>query len=255
MQIKINKKEFINTFIAAMPIFRSHCFRVTTQYQQLYHLKTVMKDEVEATVQMDYAENWACKYQDEITAVYFDKDQVTIHPMVVHAKKDGDIEVASYVGISGVTAHSASTTYAFIIKLMRQLKTDIPNSATLHFVTDSPTSQYRNRNICALVAKFPLLFGVTASWTWLKAGHGKGPCDGVGGGIKKKADNLVKAGSIISNSNEFCQAIRESPSKMTLFEVTAEDIEECKRTMEVWKAPSLPGIMSAHALVRYDADT
>ena len=95
-----------------------------------------MKDEVEATVQMDYAENWACKYQDEITALYFDK--VTIHHMVVHAKKD--IEIPSYVGISGVTTHSAPTTYAFISKLMRQLKTDMPNLATLHLVTDSPIS-------------------------------------------------------------------------------------------------------------------
>ncbi len=32
-----------------------------------------------------------------------------------------------------------------------------------------------------------------------EAGNGKGPCDGVGGAIKKKADNIVKSGKIIGN--------------------------------------------------------
>ena len=36
-------------------------------------------------------------------------------------------------------------------------------------------------------------------WNWLEAGHDKGPCDGVGGSIKKIADNLVKSGHLIKN--------------------------------------------------------
>ena len=118
-----------------------------------------------------------------------------------------------------------------------------------HFVTDSPTSQYRNRSICTLVAKLPKLFGVTASWTWLEAGHGKGPCDGVGGGIKKKADKLVKSGRIISSNIECCQAIPENTTTMPLFEITAEEIENCKTSMDAWHMPPVTGIMGAHALI------
>lgn len=156
-----------------------------------------MEEETDATVQIDYAENWVCRYQDEITAVYYNTTQVSIHPMVVNQKKDGKLIAKSYVGVTSVTAHSVPTTFAFIKQLMNELKSLMPKLATLHFISDSPSSQYRNHTICALVARFPKLFGIHASWTWLEAGHGKGPCDGVGGGIKKKTDNLVLAGSII----------------------------------------------------------
>ena len=89
--------------------------------------------------------------------------------------------------------------------------------------------------MCALVAKFPSLFGLRASWTWLEAGHGKGPCDGVGSGMKRKADKLVKAGSVITTSQEFCQAIRASDTTMTLLEVTPEVIQDCKdEIMLLW---------------------
>lgn len=80
-----------------MAEFREHCHRVTIQYHQIRILKQSMAEKTEATVQMDYAENWVCRYQDEITAVYYVKSQVTIHPMVVHFKQDGELCTKSYV--------------------------------------------------------------------------------------------------------------------------------------------------------------
>ena len=49
-------------------------------------------------------------------------------------------------------------------------------------------SQYKNRTICVLVAKFPALFGLQASWTWLEADNDKDPRDSVGGAVEKKAE-------------------------------------------------------------------
>ena len=36
------------------------------------------------TIQMDYAENYRCIYQDEPSAMFYTCQQITIHPMVVH---------------------------------------------------------------------------------------------------------------------------------------------------------------------------
>ena len=47
-----------------------------------------------------------------------------------------------------------------------------------------------------MVAHIRIIFGVEASWSWVEKGHGKGPCDGVGGAVKKLADNHIKTTKI-----------------------------------------------------------
>ena len=64
----------------------------------------------------------------------------------------------------------------------------------IHYLTDSPTSQYRNKMIFSVVANHHELFGVNASWIYFEAGHGKGSCEGVGGTVKRLADQAVKSG-------------------------------------------------------------
>ena len=48
-----------------------------------------MAEETGATVQVDYAENWACNHQNEISAVYYVKCLVAIHPIVVYSNEKG----------------------------------------------------------------------------------------------------------------------------------------------------------------------
>ena len=42
-----------------------------------------------------------------------------------------------------------------------------------------------------------------AVWHFLEAGHGKGPCDGVWGSLKKMARDATKQGQQIINGNTF----------------------------------------------------
>ena len=49
-----------------------------------------------------------------------------------------------------------------------------------------------NPAVVAMLARHTHLFGTSASWHCLETGHGKGPCDGVGGAVKKLADNAMK---------------------------------------------------------------
>ena len=45
---------------------------------------------------------------------------------------------------------------------------------------------------------------ITASWQYFEAGHGKGPCDGVGGTAKRQADSAVKRQICsIQNADDF----------------------------------------------------
>lgn len=46
------------------------------------------------------------------------------------------------------------------------------------------------------------IFGLVASWQYWEAGHGKGPCDGVGGTSKRLADLAVKRQIAVIQSAE-----------------------------------------------------
>ena len=96
----VEKKEtFIKEFKAGIMSFRAHCGRIATQYTQLRKLKQSLAPLTEVTVQMDYVENWSAKFNEEPTAVYYDKAQISLHPMIVHNKTEEDVLVAtSFVG-------------------------------------------------------------------------------------------------------------------------------------------------------------
>ena len=58
--------------------------------------------------------------------------------------------------------------------------------------TDSPVSQFRKKVISQVAHKHKEEYNSVTSWSYFKAGHGKDPCDGVGGTTEYLADNAVK---------------------------------------------------------------
>ena len=199
---------------------------------------------------MDFAENWCCQYQDEVSVCYYNNKQINIHPRVVHHKDDdNNIVHHSYVGVTDDTAYTAPTIMAFVINaVMPHVKAALPGLKVAHFVTDSPSSQYRNRTMCAIVANFNQMFSVKATWTWLEAGHGNGPCDGVGGSVKKAANNMVKSGRSLQCTQELCEALQQAAIKPHILEVTQDKIAEVKAELSARKMPMVRGIMSTHAI-------
>ena len=63
-------------------------------------------------------------------------------------------------------------------------------------LTDSPTSQYRNKVIFNTIANHEVLYGVKAKWNFWEAGHGKGPCDGLGGTCTTWLMRLLRQGKL-----------------------------------------------------------
>lgn len=252
--ISITKEEFIQFFLEDFPGFVEHSKRVQHQYAAVRELKVRMGAE-EVLVQLDFAENWASKFQNEPTAAYYDKSQTTVHPMVCYhrATPTGDLEIKSYVAISDEMTHSAPTVFAFLAALIQELTVKIPNLKMMHMVSDSPSSQYRNKSITALLARFPAVFGgIQGSWTWLEAGHGKGPCDGVGGALKHQADNIIKSNSAIRNAEEFAIKLKAVAQKIEILYVGKKCIEERRKEMSRWEITSVPGIMKIHAAVPHN---
>ena len=100
--------------------------------------------------------------------------------------------------------HNASTVVAFIKEVVIQKVKEIcPDVNFLHYWSDRPMSQYRNKTIFSVIAHHKKLFGMSATWNYFKAGHGKGPCHGMGGTSKRMADQATKLNMRIQSAGDF----------------------------------------------------
>jgi len=97
----------------------------------------------------------------------------------------------------------------------------------VHYWTDSPTSQYRNRFIFDAIVNHESVFGCHATWNYYESGHGKSVCDGLGGTVKRLADESVRSGKCtIQDAEEFKTWAENSSLKaVTFFFVTQEECD------------------------------
>ena len=245
------RADFINMFVQEMAPFTEHVQRARVQYQAVRTLRESLQPG-EVTCQMDFAENWNTDQLNQVQSAYFDHDSVTIHPCVVHIP--GQESAASYAFIAADKSHNANMVYAVVKALISDLKVKLPRLRRVHFITDSPTSQYRNTTMFHLVATAKKLLGVEVSWTYFEAGHGKGPCDGVGGAVKRIADQEVNKGSLIQNAWDLYKVMRLLPSKIQYMYVTTNTIKEETAKIQQLPMKTVKGTMKIHGVVGLPGD-
>ena len=245
--VQLPKTEFMTMFRRDLIEFRKHVLRVKCQYEEIKKLKEKLP-QTHAICQMDFAENYSCGHAEEIQTAYFDKCSVTLHPVVIYTRDpDGTLKHISYIYVSDTQAHNSGTVYAFLKHITEELKSSRPDIECVHYITDSPTSQYRNKTMMYVVANHDTLFGTSASWQYWEAGHGKGPCDGVGGASKRQADLAVKRHSaVIQTAREYYNwgksetgshtryvFVPKAECEFALDELSKLNIKPVKGTMEI----------------------
>jgi hypothetical protein len=88
----------------------------------------------------------------------------------------------------------------------------------LIIVSDSPSSQYRNRYSIYLLRSFCKSVNISSfEWVFTEVGHGKGPADGIGAAIKRIADAHVAHGQNVLNAADLIHTC--SASKILCFQV------------------------------------
>ena len=249
--VDMEKKKFGELFRKEVESFRRHAKRVQIQYGQMKMLKENLTDD-EAIVQMDFAENYTCQSLEEVQSTYWNASMVTLHPAVAYYRsEDRQVSHKSRVFISDELGHNAATVFAFIKDLIPHLKVMLPQIKHIHYYTDSPTSQYQNKTIFYLLSHHKELFGVSTSWNFLEVGHGKGPCDGVGGSVKRMADEAVRQQKVtIQDASDFFAWMQQhqSSSSVSFSFVSKETCKAAQSEIERFgELKPVPGTMSVHA--------
>ena len=192
-------EDFKTKIRKSISLFRGHKTRITTQYEEL-------KDTLPGShciIQMDFVENYNCSAADKVQSAYWNPVSVTLHPVVVYFMKNRSLQHHSFCYISPWVSHN-TTMITTIIKtiLSRDIKSllDKQHIDTIHYLSDSPSSQYHNRFMFFLTLGHFQIFGLHARWDYFEAGHGKGPCDGIGGTVKRLPDMATKHGQNIHDA-------------------------------------------------------
>ena len=252
VKVEVSKDVFKQTVKQQFEQFIDHVDRVKVQYSAIRTMKETLPN-THAIIQMDFAENYTCQTREDVMSAYWNQSSVTLHPAIVYFKSpEGNLQHLSYVYVSDVLHHNSAMVLAVIEKLLPSVKTTIPNLTHVHFWTDSPTSQYRNRIIFDTVDQLRDQHGVIASWHYFECGHGKGPCDGVGGTTKRNADNAVKQGKAeIQDATDFyAWACSETSSQIIYTYITNEEYTERKTYVDERnkQVKQIKGTMKLHAV-------
>ena len=132
----------------------------------------------ECLIHIDFSENFTCRYGTEIQVVHFGSshEQAVLHTGVLYIGQN--LETTCFTTISASRHKGPPAIWA-------QLN---PNITTLHFFSDGPCTQYRQKGNLFLFGTELVKRGFRAgSWNFFEAGHGKGAPDGVGATLKKTA--------------------------------------------------------------------
>lgn len=213
----------------SLPKFFLHTMNIINQYQIITELKKSLND-YETLVHMDFSENYSYKFAEEVQSLHFggSRGQVSLHTVVIYIKKERKIINYSLCTVSECTRHDSPAVWAHLQKALEFVFEKSPNITTVHILTDSPSSQYRNKYIFFIMTQLNNVFSSLKSVTWnyQEAGHGKGAPDGVGAVIKRTADYQVKCGRDVGDFSTFVGIVRENIKNVEIRVVEEHEIRE-----------------------------
>lgn len=123
-----SRDEFKEQVLKEMASLKSHILRVYAQHVAARSLKSSLPA-THVSIQMDYSENWMISYPDEPQQMYYSKEPVTRHPVVINYKSE-DGEEANHLALVLVTDdrwHDAGCIYAFIREIVKVIKENLPH--------------------------------------------------------------------------------------------------------------------------------
>ncbi|CAF2145756.1 unnamed protein product, partial [Rotaria magnacalcarata] len=177
--------EFIERFLKSLKTLAMHDFIAQEQAKYLEWKKSNLADG-EFLVIGDFSENYSFIIQDAAQGFHWTNNQATLHPFVFYFKTDGELRHGSYVLLLECNTHDTIAVHLFQRKLIMFLKEKYEVLKITYF-TDGCAAQYKNCKNFINLCYHEEYFGMTAEWHFFATSHGKGPCDGVGGTVKREA--------------------------------------------------------------------
>ena len=139
----------------------------------------------------DFAENFTYVVQNGTQGQHWNNSQATIHPIVCYYRSENELKHFSYVCISDKMENDTMAVRTFMKHLIDFMKMKLGPIKNMIYFTDGCSAQYKNKENLFNLCLHEDDFGIEAEWHFFATSHGKGrgkgPCDGVGGTVKREA--------------------------------------------------------------------
>ena len=242
--------EFIEYAAEKLSDFCEHSYLSKCQAASLKQLlDNLPSDKVVA--QLDFAENFQYVIQDEIQSYHWTKEYCTVHPAVLHMKKDGTVVTVSLCFISDDLSHDTSFVWALQRKLADYVHQNFSHVKTIEYFSDGCAGQYKNfKNFLNLTYHFND-FDILGIWNFFASCHGKSNCDGVGAAVKRKLRNksltVGPKDAILTSYAAYSYCVEAMPS-IVMYHIAKNDISSDRKMLEQRYATgnTVPGTRSFH---------
>lgn len=143
------------------------------------------------------------------------KKQITLHTGVLYVKNEKPF---TFCSISAENSHGPEAIWAHLDPILEHIRSAYPYintpSYTLHFHSDGPTSQYRQKMNFFLLCKKMYELRLNSTWSFFEASHGKGAADGI---VKRPLDFKVGHGLDISDAQRAFEVLQDAESSIKIF--------------------------------------
>ena len=140
--------DFVSQFEGSIKRIKKHIFNIKHQYSAYQELRKHM-DDTECLIHIDFAENYNCKYSEEIQACHFggSHKQVTMHTGMVTCLwlYVGQNDPVSFCTLSDSRQHDPVKIWKYLEPVFQLIKSNFSDVQVVHFYSDGPTTQYRQK--------------------------------------------------------------------------------------------------------------
>lgn len=226
--------------------FFDHVYHWIHQHETIEKLKKSL-EEYDLFINMDFSQNYECKYGAEPQAVHFgvSRESVSLHTGVWFTKNHHQ----SFCTLSKDLKHDAPAIIAHLRPVFKKIFQNNLSIETLHLYSDGPTSQYRSKIFFYLLTNYILENHIqikTIIYNFSECGHGKGIADGVGAVTKRTADAEVAKGKDIDNFEKLIGFLKSNNDKIWYESVTTEDILHFEKKIKSVNLVTFKGTMKVH---------
>ncbi|VDI50501.1 Hypothetical predicted protein [Mytilus galloprovincialis] len=206
--------------------------------------EVILQPETDSTINTEWFQ-WKTKKETRLINNQEKEVTLTVKEKVCITLKG---EPKRFAAVSDCLDHNPSAIWAFLDPILDRIINENKNVDTLHFFSDGPCSQYRQKGNFFLLSKEMSKRGLQATWNFHESGHGKGVPDGVGGTLKRTANDLVLRGKDITSAKSFVESIQEQESLVMLYEVAKEHIVEKTHLLASQNLKAVPGTFKLHQI-------
>ena len=186
-------------------------------------------------VLVDFSENFTFIVQDEIQSYHWCKEQATLHPLVMYYKENGIFKHKSFCVISDELHHDVTMVYQIQAVFLTYIKACHPKVSKVEYFSDGCAAQYKNKYNLVNLCMHKRDFGFDAEWNFFATAHGKSPCDGIGGTVKRSTaiESLKRINNNqILTAKDMFHFCKQRFSNISFFYISKNEIDEVPNTLQ-----------------------